>query len=233
MVPTGVIKTTGAIIELSYNATARFSTLESDANSHFVEQQLQFDKYPERPSDAIALFVANDEHHWSFVRGRLEYPLPLLKSGIVIKDAPGLNDTDQLTAAVIQDMTTCQAFICVLDRGLTKQIEHILVRLIQMGREPDSIFFVITHMDDYSMQERIKATKRIRSDLYEIDPRFNNNECLIFNPRCALEIFNKYGLHTRDYVEFLSRFTPFLGQILAFKHNLIIIQLGKLHFDTQ
>ena len=154
--------------------------------------------------------------------------MPLLKSGIVIKDSPGLNDTDQLNAAVVQDMATCQAFICLLDRGVTKQIGEILLRLIQMGREPNSIFFVTTHMDDYSVEEKIRAMDRIRSDLYEIDPRFNRTECLMFNPRCALDVFTKYGLHTKDYVEFLSRFTPFLGQILAFKHNLIISQLGKL-----
>ncbi|CAF2048888.1 unnamed protein product, partial [Rotaria magnacalcarata] len=220
ILPTGVMKTTGAIIELHHNEVASFSTLTLDMSSSFVLQPVNFDQFPDKPSDALKRLVPSDSRDWPFLRSRINYPLPLLATGIVIHDSTGLNDNDELTAAVTQDMKTCQAFICVLNRGLTDASRRILRELIELGREPTSVFFVITHMENYSIEEKLISIDRLRTELEEINEHFRSCEIVLIDPHGVFDIFVKYNLYTKEYFESMLRINLFLHRILSFKSDL-------------
>lgn len=228
VLPTGMLKTTGAVIELRHADKWSFSVMESCGTSDFIDQPMDFDHFLDKPSMAFKAFGLNESSCWPFVRVRLEYPLPLLSSGIVIYDSPGLKDTDELTEAVVQNMRTCQAFIHVLNRGLTAASTQMLERLLALGRKPASIFFAITHMEDYSSDKKTDTINKLRNDLEAIDADFNSSEIVILDARRAFDVLIRYQLYTKECADFLCRISPFFCRILSFKYHSFSERLGKI-----
>jgi hypothetical protein len=232
VLPTGMLKTTGAIIELRYGDKRFFSSMEACGTSDFIDQRIDFERCSDKPSKAFKVVGLNRSSRWPFVRVRLEYPLPLLSGGIVIYDSPGLNDTEELTDAVVQNMMTCQAFIHVLNRGLTAASIQILERLLELGRKPACIFFVITHMEDYSSDDKTDTITELRNELEGIHADFNSSEIVILDARRAFDLLIKRQLYTVEHTEFLRRISPFFSRILSFNYHSFNERLGKIILDV-
>lgn len=232
ILPTDVLRTADTIIELQHNENASFSILEHHEDSNIVYPSVEFDRFSEKPSDALKHILSHDAHNWTFSRCRIDYPLPLLASGIVIHDSLGGKDTTELTQVVVRNLKICHAFVYVLNRGLTSASEQILQKLIDLQCEPSSMFFAVTHLEDCTVEEKATTIDRLREDLKKIDRRFHKCHIVIIDPRRALEVFIKYNLYTLDYSEFMSHLSAFLGQVPFFKQDLISEHLGKTNYDS-
>ena len=216
----------GTMIEAHYGNTPSFWTSQDSENLEFIRQFIEFDRFPNKPSDALKLFITQCTH-WPFSYCRVEYPLPLLENGIIIYETPSLNVNNELTEAFEQKLNIYPAFICVLAQGLTTSSCQTLQQLVLLGHDPHRIFFVITHMEQHSIDEKKTTINTVRNELKEIDVRFHHSEIVILDPRTALDVLIGHKVYTKDYAEFLNRASSFLGRIFSFQQDLIIKQLGK------
>ena len=222
------MKTTGAIIELRFSETPYFSFTESRGSADFTHQFMNFEQFAEKPSKAFEEFGRNESNDWPFARAKLGLPLPMLKSGLVIYDSPGLNDNKALTSTLVKNMRTCDAFIHVLNRGITRASTQILERLMKLGHKPASCLFVITHMEDDSKKQRRATIARLRSDLEKIDPDFQTSVIVIVDARTAFDAQSNHNLLTREYAEFLCHIGPFFSGIISGKYGSFNERLGMI-----
>ncbi|UJR18693.1 hypothetical protein I4U23_005600 [Adineta vaga] len=163
-------------------------------------------------------------------RYKLEWPVDLLQSGLVLLDSPGSNDTDILTNLIMNTMKRCFVFLCVIQCGITASLKNLLTQLRDNGLTGESIFCVVTYLDDKSPEERLKAIDAAKNEMINLFVNFDKKHCVVLNPKQSLYVLKNYQIYDKRHFEFLRAFIPFISNILSLKISAIT---DKVRFMAQ
>lgn len=215
------------LIELCYGELRRYFIKQLDSCSEFTEVPFPFDERENMPC-ASQYFNSDDPDENWYARGRITYPLPLLRCGIKFLASPDLNDDNGITQVMMNDIKASDGLICVIELTLSKILRRLLKKIIRQGRRPDSILFIVIHTDGSSTSKHEQTMKNLLVDLKKIDANFDHTNVLCLNPKTAIDIFLKYSLYTKDYSTFLSRITAFIGRSIVREQSFISAELGRI-----
>jgi hypothetical protein len=216
--PVDTIKTTSGICEIRYSSTKCFSIAPGNGKQ-FQKVDLDFNSTV-LFSSALKNYVANQttaRNDICHVKCRLEWPIELLKSGLVLFDSPGSNDTDILTTLVMNNLKKYFVFICVIQRGITDSLRNLLTQLKINGLTGESIFCIVTHLNDKSQEEQQKAIENVKKEMKILFENFNGEHCVMLNPKQSLYALKKYEVYHITHFNFLKVFIPFISNILSLK----------------
>ncbi|CAF4005534.1 unnamed protein product [Rotaria sp. Silwood1] len=230
IMPTGAIKTTSGVCEIRYSTAKRFSKKLKNS-SVFENIELDFRLPSTTFSSALAKYLANqtpERQDCSSVSWKLEWPVDILNSGIIIYDTPGFNDCPELTNVVTEHMKKCLVFLVVINCGLTDSLLKSLDQLKKLRASGKTLFCVITHLDDKTMDHQNKALADVKNEMLDLFPEFNIKNCVMLNPEKALYILKTYKVYEINHFKFLQIFVPFLSQIFTLKIAELINQIRSM-----
>ena len=230
IMPTGANKTTSGVCEIRHSKTKCFSK-KSKNSSIFENIELDFSLPSSTFSSTLAKYLANqtpERRNNSSNLCKLEWPIEMLNSGIIMYDTPGFNDCPELTDVVTEHMKKCLVFLVVINCGLTESLLKSLNQLKKLRATGKTLFCVVTHIDDKTVDQRDNALDKVKSEILAHFPEFNTNNCVMLNPDKALSILKTYEVYEINHFKFLQIFIPFLSQIFTLKITELTSQIRSI-----
>ena len=207
---------------------------------------LQNQQNDNKTDDNTAQTAESDVHF------ALEWPgSALLRYGFSFIDAPGLNDTQQLTEGVVRQAKECIAFVVVLKFTLTASMRELLRQLVaQQGFSIGSVFFVVTWLDHLGEKgsdgeltrdgkQAEDALSRVCGELRELFPALDlSRQLAVLNTAAVMRevdeapVFEGYA--NIGFQAFIGRFATFLNECmrvqLLFPLRTLQTVHARLHF---
>ncbi len=185
VLPVGVTPTTARIHHVVYAEAPRARWVESSGRSSPVEvaelwryaagvagQSAVVSETNQEVAPGVGA-VVSEANQEAGAEGYLElgYPSPLLQSGVLLVDTPGVNDLSLTRAEITYGyIPRADAVLFLLDAGqpLKESERGFLAQLLARSR--DKIVFVVTKADIWTPEERAQALSYIEAGLAELVP---------------------------------------------------------------
>jgi GTPase SAR1 family protein len=163
LLPRNVTPCTALLTTVRYGLDKKVTVYFTDGRQ---PDQLSFEEFKQRytidPQEAKRFEEQGTQAFPNVDYALVEYPLPLLEKGVEIVDSPGLNDTEERNARVLNYIKNCHVILFVL--SATQQVTLAERRYLEnyIKDRGLTIFFLINRWDE------IKESLTDSEDPYEL-----------------------------------------------------------------
>ncbi|CAG2211962.1 unnamed protein product [Mytilus edulis] len=239
--PCSLLSNTSVICEISYSELP-YATLYPHEDEGDTVQPERISSESERMEDfdftrLSQLVQQRDEEkkRSSFQKAEIGFPLPILKTGLIIVDSPGVGDTPEMTKLVLDYIMEASAFVFIINTIDGVQITRLEMLLAEIADrvmtenkyyKQDCTLFVCNKWDQVPIDERDSVREDALKKLKKVWIGFQPSHLYTLSTKEALWI-QKDGL-------IVGRFEKILQGIINLlppsREQLLTTSTGKL-FD--